>query len=439
MSIINCEQSRDVLISTIPNLPQFVKNTCKLMLGGGLGQLVSFVAAPFIAKIYGPESFGEQSALLSVVGPLATLASMAFPIAIVFARTDDDALALSRLAFWGSLVISSIATLVLTCNDMWLMRRIGLEEIGPYGVLIPLLVVLTTTNMSSIYIMTRFSAFDLSAYTAVAAAVVGSLSKIALGVTNPGTLSLIAGNALGYLVGPLIALRLYLRKAAHTLPLSVTDLKGVAIRHRNFPMFQAPQNFIWAIAQAIPVIGLTAGFGPASAGHYAMAMALAGAPGMLIGGAIQSVLYPRLTGAVHSGDDTTRLLVMATLGLVALGAPFFLVIAFFGAPLFQALLGPEWRETGVFSALLIPWIWLELASRPAISLIPALGLQRGLLICELIGAAAKASAIMFGVFVLGNARWTVGSFSVVGALVYLLMIFWVVWKSRNSVEGRGFK
>jgi O-antigen/teichoic acid export membrane protein len=189
----------------------------------------------------------------------------------------------------------------------------------------------------------------------------------------------------------------------------------------------------------MPIIGLTIGFGPASAGHYAMALALAGAPVMLMGNAVQSVLYPRLTEAAQARQDTSRLLVLSTLGLVALGAPFFLLIAFLGPPLIEALLGPEWREAGVYSALLVPWLWLGLANRPAVSLIPALGLQGGLLIYEVIGTAAKIAAIALGLIVLDNARWAVGIFSVVGALAYLLLISWVVWKSWKCVEVRDYE
>lgn len=416
---------------------QFVQNVSKLMLGSGLGQLVSFAAAPFIARIYGPESFGEQSAVLSFVAPLAALTSMAFPIAIVVARTDDEAMALSWLAFWGSLILSSMTTLLLLANDMWLLHQMGLKEIGAYAALVPILVILTTMNMSAGYMMTRQGAFGLSAKAAVAAATIGNLSKLAFGVVSPGTLSLIAGNALGYLVAPVIAIRLRGQSAVKRPKLSIPELKATVVRHRDFPLLRAPQNFIAVVSQAMPVIGLTAGFGAAAGGHYAMAMALAGAPVMLIGNAVQSVLYPRLTAATHAGEDTSRLLLLSTLGLVALGAPFFLLIAFLGVPLFEILLGPEWREAGFYSVLLVPWLWLGLANRPAVSLIPALGLQRGLLIYEVIGTAAKAMAIAIGLFVFDNARWAVGSFSAIGALAYLLLIVWVVWKSWKSDEKQG--
>ena len=406
------------------------------MLGAGAGQLVGFAAMPFIARLYGPVSFGEQSALISIVGPMAALTSMAYPIAIVVARADNEALSLARLALWGSLILSPAATILLLLNDRWLLRQIGLTEIGGYTVLIPILVVFITMNMSAGYTLTRAGAFGLYSRAQLAAAVVGNISKLAFGFTSSSTLSLIVGNALGYLVVPLMALRLRKEAPLMTARLSISELKGVALRHRDFPLLRAPQNFVAAISQSLPIIGLTAGFGAISAGHYAAALALAAGPIVLIGNAAQSVLYPRLTEAAHAGEDTSRLLRLSTLGLIVVGTPFFVGIAAFGAPIFEILLGSEWREAGFYAALLVPLLWLGLANRPAVSLIPELGLQRGLLVYELLGTAAKVAAIVSGLFVFDDARWTVGLFSAVGALAYFLLIVWVFWENGKNLERR---
>lgn len=416
------------------NRSRLTKNVGKLILGSGLGQLVSFLATPLISRLYAPESVGEQTALLSLVAPIGALASLAFPIAIVLAREDREALALGHLAFWGSLIISSLATLILLINDMWLLRWMGLQEVGSYGLLIPILVVFVTMNQSATYLMTRYEAFGLSAKAAAASAVVSNMFKLAFGVASASTLSLIAGNALGYLVGPLMAYRLRGEKSSKVHRFSVAELKATAYRHRDFALLRAPQNVLSAFSQALPVIGLTVGFGSAAAGYYAMAMALTGAPITLIGNSVQSVLYPRLTAAAQTGENSSRLLLLSTLGLVVLGAPFFLLIAAVGEPLFRVLLGPGWGEAGVYSQLLVPLLWLGLANRPVVALVPALGLQHGLLIYEFIGIPIKAAAIAFGIFSLHDARLVVGIYALIGALAYLLLIIWVFLRSRKSYE-----
>jgi O-antigen/teichoic acid export membrane protein len=405
----------------------------KLTLGAGIGQLITLMAAPIIARTFGPEAFGQQSAMMSIASPMVALTSMAFPIAIVISQSDREALALSRMAFLGSLIMAPLATAALLVNNMWLLRLMNLDAIGAFAILIPVIVVLNTMTMSAGYLMIRCGAYGHSAWASVSAAAVGSLSKLALGLAWPGAVSLIAGNALGYLVGPLMALPLRRRIMAGQHRQSSANIVELARRHRDFPLYRAPQNFIAAVSQSLPIVGLTAGFGAASAGHYAIAIAIAGAPIALVGNAAQSVLYPRLNEVDRTGGDVTRLLVRSTLGLFALGAPFFLAIAALGPWLFSLIFGPEWREAGVFSALMVPMLWMGLANRPAVSLIPTLGRQRGLLIYEILGTAAKISALLIGFVMFGSARWAVGVFSAVGALAYVLLIAWVFSALRKKV------
>lgn len=406
----------------------------KLVLGAGLGQIVSFLATPIIARLYGPQSFGEQTAIFSVVAPLVTMSSMAFPIAIVIARTNGEALALSRLAFFGTLVLAPLTTVFLFLEDMWLLKRLGLEAIGTFAILIPIIALLTTANMSAGYIMTRNSAFGRSAWASVSAAIAGNLTKLGLGLIWPGTLSLIIGNAVGYLVAPIFAFKLRIRMAHGAPRQSLNDLREAAREHRDFPLLRAPQNFVASVSMSIPILALTASFGVESAGFYAIALAIAGAPISLIGNAVQSVLYPHLTKANRDGENTQRLLLVSTLGLLIVGAPFFLLIIMSGPWLFERLLGAEWREAGVYSALLVPWLWMGLANRPAVSLIPVLRLQGGLLIYELSGTAIKIAAVMVALQFIENARWIVGIYSGVGALAYFILIAWVFWSNGNRMR-----
>lgn len=413
-------------------LNPITRNIGKLILGTGVGQLIALIAAPFIAQQFGPQSFGEQAAVLSIAGPMVTLTSMAFPIAIVIARTDIEAAALSRLAFLGTLVFSPLATAFLIINDKWLLNWLGLEQIGNYVTLIPIIAILTTMNMSAGYVMTRVGAFNISAWASIFAAILGNSSKLLLGFVWPSTFSLIVGNAVSYLVAPLLAFRLQRRMNYRKIQLSSEQLRKIANDFRDFALLRAPQNFLAAVSQSIPIMGLTAGFGAKSAGYYAIAIALAGAPISLIGNAVQTVLYPRLTEAGRSGADANSLLMRSTIWLTVLGIPFFALILAFGPWIFTMLLGPEWREAGVYSALLVPWMWLGLANRPAVSLIPVLGLQSGLLLYEIVGTAAKLGAIVIGYHVFESARWTIGLFSGVGAVSYFLLIAWVAWSSRKA-------
>ena len=405
-----------------------------ILLGSGFGQIITLLAAPILTRLYDPESFGIQSALLAIVSPLVVLTSMAFPIAIVVARDDKDAAALARLALLVGLLVSPLVTWALLIQDGWLLDLLSLSEARPYIGVLPILVIAMTLNMSASHHMTRAHDFGLMSRSAIAAAAVSSLGKIVMGIFSPGVLALIVGNLLGYLVPSFMARRR--RLPSMTAPgTGIAHLVAVAREHRDFPLFRAPQNFIWALSQSLPVVFLSAGYGAAAAGHYAVAMALAGAPVMLLGNSVQSVLYPRMTAAVQTDAGVSRLLRITTAALFGAGLVIFVPVVLFGPTLFELVLGPSWREAGEYAALLSPWMLLSLTIRPAVAVIPALGLQRGLLIYEILSTGLKAFILSASILVLSSAREALFLFSVAGAVAYTVLIIWV-WKAERRLAGK---
>lgn len=181
----------------------------------------------------------------------------------------------------------------------------------------------------------------------------------------------------------------------------------------------------------LPVAGLTYGYGAAVAGQFAIAVALVGAPVAMIGGAAQSVLFPRLTKALQGEEDIYRQTLWGTYALLLAGAPFFLPVMFFGPLIFEWYLGAPWRDAGVFAAILSPWLWLQLANRPVVAAIPALGLQSGLLKYEMISAGLKFAALTVGAALQSGAVATVGLFSLAGSVSYLGLIYWIIEHLRS--------
>ena len=406
------------------------RDISKILLGTGLGQVITFLSAPVLTRLYAPESFGVQSALLAIVSPLVVLTSMAFPIAIVVARNDKDAAALARLALLGGVLVSPLVTWALLVRDGWLLGLLSLSEARPYIGLIPVLVLAMTLNMSASHHMTRAHDFGLMARSAIAAAAVSSMGKIAMGIFSPGALALILGNLLGYLVPSFMARRR--RLASITAPgTGVAHLAAVAREHRDFPLFRAPQNFIWALSQSLPVVFLSAGYGSAAAGHFAVAMAMAGAPVMLMGNSVQSVLYPRMTAAVQKEAGVSQLLWVTTATLFGAGLIIFVPVVMFGPTLFEMALGTSWREAGEYAALLSPWLLPSLAIRPALAVIPILKLQRGLLFYEILSTGLKATVLLASILCSSSARDALLLFSIAGGIAYAGLIVWV-WRSERE-------
>ena len=82
---------------------------------------------------------------------------------------------------------------------------------------------------------------------------------------------------------------------------------------------------------------------------------------------------------------------------------------------FQLFFGEPWRPAGVYAQWLSIWIFLQYINRPAVAAIPALGLQGGLLIYELVSTGTKVLTLWVGFAVYEDPVIAIASFSLAGS------------------------
>ena len=68
-----------------------VGNVLAATTGTAAAQVVTMAFAPVVARQYGPAAFGAVGAFMAVLGVLAPVASLTYPIAMVLPRSDADA------------------------------------------------------------------------------------------------------------------------------------------------------------------------------------------------------------------------------------------------------------------------------------------------------------------------------------------------------------
>jgi O-antigen/teichoic acid export membrane protein len=276
--------------------------------------------------------------------------------------------------------------------------------------------------------------FSLTAKVMVKQSFFINMIKAGLGIVHPTAAILIVTNTLGMLLSASMML-LGLRnthkddqeKSKGSEPWSSTwDL---AKRYSDFPFLRAPQVLLNSVSQSLPVVMLAAYYGPTSAGFYSIAIAVLGLPVVLIGNSVMQVFYPRINEAIHSGEDAKALIIKATIGLALSGVLPFAVVILVGPTLFGFVFGSEWHIAGTYAQWLSIWLFFQYINKPAVSAIPALRLQRGLLIYELFSTGTKVLALYLGYSVFKSDVAAVALFSFFGVVAYAWLILWVIFHS----------
>src|SRR5690606_12303753 len=175
-------------------------------------------------------------------------------------------------------------------------------------------------------------------------ALVGNVSRAGVGWFHPFGASLIIIAVIGQAFhSALLWSGISSRTTAHpNQDESTGTIRELAKRHRDFPLYRAPQVALNALSQSLPILMLASFFGPAAAGFYTLGKTVMGVPSALIGQSVANVFYPRITEAAHSGENLLKLLVRATSAMAAAGVVPFAVVVAFGPWLFSFVFGAEW-------------------------------------------------------------------------------------------------
>ena len=406
----------------------FVRNVTIVASGTAAAQAITMAFSPLITRIYGAEAFGLLgvfNALVSVVTPIAALT---YPIAIVLPQEDTEAKGLVKLSSLIAFVVFIIVSIVLLIGGKSLLAMLDSEAIAPYVMLVPLSVFFTAFVQIAQQWLIRKKLFGISAKVAMLQSFLLNIAKTGIGLIKPVGAVLVILSTLGYGLHSLL-LWFGIKKSGE-LAHSVTNkekskisLKNLAWKYYDFPLYRAPQGFLNAISQGLPVLMLASFFGSAAAGFYSIGRAVLAMPSTLVGQAVGDVFYPRITEAFHRGEDLTRLILKATIALAVVGFLPFAVIVAFGPQVFSFVFGGEWVKAGEYARWMALWLFFSFLNRPSVVAIATLSIQRFFLIFEIVTMMTRVAGLALGFLIFKDDVMATMLFSLSGMLLNIYLIF----------------
>ena len=417
----------------------FVRNVAIVASGAAGAQAITIAFAPLITRLYGPEAFGILGTFMALLNVVIPVAALSYPIAIVLPKDDSDAKGIARLSAYIALGIAGCLSLFLLIGGDWLVEILSVQEISSFIFLIPLAMLFAAFVEIARQWLIRKKQFGITARVDVFKAFTVNAAKAGFGFFYPFATVLIILTSIGHaLQAAMLGVGIKKSSNSQNTKSNETAIKpkllNLAKRHYDFPLYRAPQIFINAVSVSLPVLMLSAFFGPASAGFYVLGKRILGLPSMLIGKSVGEVFYPRITEAFHNDENLTRMIIKATLSLAVVGFLPFIIIVVFGPWLFGIIFGNEWVTAGEYARWLSLMLFFNFINKPAVAAIPVLGLQRGLMIYELFSTGSKILALYIGFVLFEIDTVAVAIFSVFGAIAYIILILWVIFSSIRRTQ-----
>lgn len=419
----------------------FVRSVVVVASGAAGAQAIAVAVSPVLTRIYSAEAFGMLGTFTAILSLAAPIAALTYPTAVVLPRRDEEALKLLRLSAIITLAVSSLLTVAIWLGGESAASALGFELIDAAAFWLPLAVLLTAFNVMAKQWLIRKGAFGVVARTALLRSSFVNGAKVLTGFVFPVGITLIVLTVMGQAVHSLLMVSGIRRRTSirYSDPPNAKEptIAELAWRHRDFPLFRMPQDFINAVSQSFPIILIAGLFGPEAAGFYVLSRIVMGAPSALVGASVYDVLYPRLSEAVHRGEDLYSMIVKATVGLAAISILPFGLVVIFGPMLFGFIFGGEWAAAGEYARWLALLFLFNMINKPSVAAVPLLGIQRGLLIYEIISTTSKLVGLLIGAWVFENDLWGIAAFSTIGMVAYAIMIFWIISCARS--RGRNEK
>lgn len=389
--------------------------------------------APVITRLYGPEAFGMLGTFMAVLAVLTPVAALTYPIAIVLPKSDADAKILAKLSAVLALAVALITALVLLVGGDWIAQALSLEAIAGFLLLIPVAMVFSAYQQILTQWLIRKKQFKITARVAVFQALTVNSAKAGVGWFHPVGAVLIVIATIGQAIhAALLWSGIRGRETAHpNQDESTGTVRELAKRHRDFPIYRAPQVALNALSQSLPILMLASFFGPAAAGFYTLGRTVMGVPSGLIGKSVSDVFYPRISEARHNKENVSRLIIKATLLLAALGATPYLAVVFLGPVMFGFVFGEEWTRTGEFASWLAIWFFFGFINRPSVAAIPVLSLQDFFLAFEVVSVSMRTAALYVMFLLFDDALYAISVFSLVGVSLNTFLIFYVISRSKS--------
>lgn len=404
----------------------FVRNVA--MVGGGIAaaHAITLAFMPFITRLYGPEAFGIAAAFTAIVNIVMPLATMGYANAIIMPESDEHAAAVARLSILFGLIIVPVSLIAVYFGKPWLAAWTGMETAPNTLYFIPLILLVSAFLSVAEQSAIRANLFKEKARAYVESTLLTNIGKLIGGVLVPSGLLLIILT----LVGKIINFMMQMLRVPRVGILKISrwfgwdGIKVAAVTQRDFAIYRMPQSILKAASNGLPTIFLASMFSVGAAGQYSLAVMTLGAPSMLIGKAVGEVFYPKITRSItNKSIRSSSLLLKTTSVLFVVAAIPFGMIALWGDYLIPWVFGLQWELAGSYSQWIALWLIANLMADASIATLPALGLQRLLLISEVVAVCMRVSAFYIGFYIFDSDVVAVALFSIVNMMISLFIIF----------------
>lgn len=411
---------------------EFVKNVLTLITGSGLSQVVIYASILVLTRLFSTELFGIYMLFSSATLILKPLATLQYEFAIVLPKKDTDAINLVGFSFIILVSYCLLLLVIIFFFNKSIANFFNIKELANFIYLLPVSVFLFGGVSIFDYWNNRANMFKNISKGLLAKSVVMSSTQLATGASSFNSLGLIPGMLLGQFLQLLFLIKASVNSMVHlTKEISLKRMLFLAKRYKDIPVFNTIINLTNNLSNELPVLLITKYFGLASSGIYGLAIKFTRAPVGIFQQSINQVFFNKAS-KIYNDEGNLHELVIKTAKHLLFISSFLFIPLFIVSFYLDIIFGENWTDVGLYSRILIPWLFFGFLSNPITPLILILNKQKTMVVFDAFLLVFRFLALFLGYYFYNSIVIALILFSGIGMLFNILIFIYLLKTSKEK-------
>lgn len=338
---------------------EFVKNVLTLMTGTILGQVVVFLFAPIVTRLFSPDDLTTLELFTMIITVGVVIVTGKYEFAIMHPKEKEDARHVLGLSLGLATIMSSLLFIASFFLGDWVAAYYHNPTMGKYLWMVPIALLSYAVFNAVNYWFSRQKNYRVSAASKIWFSGASEPLKLLTGSMKTGGFGLLISTTVGNVVSAVYCLFHYLKNEPNGLKnWDWKKIKEQAYLHRDYPMFSIWGSILNRLAQWAHVGIFTYYFGIAAIGYMALCRRIFFAPLNVISTSYSQVFFQRIS-EIDQPKELEKLYYKSLLRFVLFSAVIVLIIQFLPSGIMGWVFGAAWEPTTDYLKYLSWWYALN--------------------------------------------------------------------------------
>lgn len=407
---------------------KFISNFLTMLSGNTISQLIPFLLASLLTRIYLPTEFSVFSNILAISTLFGIVSCGRLELAIPLPKDKNKA----QDILFTAIIITIIVSL-LSCIVYFLSEKISVfynnEILNNFLFYVPICVLsFGLLGITNNWIL-RNKEYKLLSTIKILQSIINNFGALAFGLLGYGITGLILSWLLSQFL-PVIYILFKEKISWKKNRFTIDIIKNIIINYKDFLMINSLHAFMDILATQVLMFWIISNFfGDENLGLYSQMNKYIKAPIILITSSVSQIFYVEASKAIQDNLIVMPYLKKTLKTTLIFSIPFIIIIFFFGPQLFSWFFGTKFIDYGIAGEMaknLLPSLFLMFIVSPISGLPILFNKQKLSFIFSLFGYIISLLVFYFAATNKYNLNNSLFYFSILFSIYYLFLLYWYI-------------